>query len=218
MQALSKDIKLGKADEEYDDLAFSGEGLNAVESSRVNKIYDIYLDEDIKEPKYYRKIIHNMNTAQPNDTFRLWINTNGGLVDGALAIIEAMNTCQAEIVTIATGRVYSCGSIIALNSKKLAIQPTSRWMLHSASYGNGGKMHEVRDFFNYNNTELETLLRSTYKGFLSEKELNDLIQGKDFWFTSEEATKRYKKRINLLDKEYEEANKPKVKSKKPIST
>jgi hypothetical protein len=47
--------------------------------------------------------------------------------------------------------------------------------------------------------QINKLLDQAYKGFLTDKELEELKQGKEFWFDAEEAGKRMTRRYKYLN-------------------
>ena len=50
--------------------------------------FEFNLDEDIKEPSYYRNLIEVLNNATEQDLVVLNINSGGGMLDSAISIIS----------------------------------------------------------------------------------------------------------------------------------
>ena len=79
------------------DLSQHNEQLNYSVSSIVHNKFEFNLDEDIKEPSYYRNLIEVLNNATEQDLVVLNINSGGGMLDSAISIIDALRNTRANI-------------------------------------------------------------------------------------------------------------------------
>ena len=68
--------------------------------------------------------------AESDDPVTLWINTNGGEVRHAIAIIDAMNACPVAVNTVAIGKVYSAGLLIYIVGKLRIAFSHTMFMAH----------------------------------------------------------------------------------------
>jgi len=66
-------------------------------------------------------------------------------------------------------------------------------MVHNYSGGAGGKGHEIIDYVNFSDKNITTTFKKLYSGFLTTRELNAVIKGKDMWMGTEEVQKRWVK-------------------------
>lgn len=182
-----------KADDDEDD---SGEGtfVRMFNSTRVVNSADVYLDEPIKDVAYYRNLVYYMHQMQPEDSLNIWIDTPGGYLDGALAIIDAMHSSEGSVQCIVTGRASSAGSLIALSAPKLIIGERARFMCHAVSYGTVGKQGDVESEVDYSREMLRKVLSDAYEGFLKPEELEMLLIGKTYWMDSPEVQARLEAR------------------------
>ena len=64
-------------------------------------------------------------------------------------------------------------------------------MVHNYSGGTAGKGHEIVDYINFSDKSLKETFASIYEGFLSKKELDEVIKGKDMWFTANDVRQRW---------------------------
>ena len=78
------------------DLSQHNEQLNYSVSSIVHNKFEFNLDEDIKEPSYYRNLIEVLNNATEQDLVVLNINSGGGMLDSAISIIDALRNTRAN--------------------------------------------------------------------------------------------------------------------------
>jgi hypothetical protein len=71
-------------------------------------------------------------------------------------------------------------------------------MLHTAHYGSIGTVPNVKGQTDFATRQINKLLDKCYKGFLTDKELTELKNGKEFWFDAEESRKRIARRQKYL--------------------
>lgn len=155
----------------------------------VNEV-DAYLDGPILEPSNYRNLLHYLRMMEEEDSLRIWLDSPGGQLDSTLAIIDGIEKTEGDVKIIVTGRAYSAGSIIALSAPQLIVGDHASFMLHNGSYGTGGKANDIASMVKFTSQQFESLFRKVYKDFLSEQEISDLVQGKDFWFDNAEVVRR----------------------------
>jgi len=177
--------------------------INAVSTSVTT--HEVFLDMDIEDPHKYRNLISLLINAQANDRIHLYINSNGGNLDTAIAIINAMLVCQAEITGFLMGACHSAASIISMYCHNIHVFETAYMMIHTASFGNFGNTTTVKTQTDFTVEQVEKLLDDAYRGFLDKKELNEVKQGIELWYDSEEIRKRLKKRVAILDAEEKKA-------------
>ena len=179
------------------------------------------LDEPIAEPAYYRLIAEEVQDLTEHDTVQVRFNSPGGRADGMVTLLEAFRMSEAPVVGIIAGECHSAASILALHCDEIIVTPYSTMMCHNSNYGYVGKDSDVLNMVMHTSTWSGKLMKETYSGFLSVKELDELLNGKEFWFDADEIAKRLTDRKAHLDKEYKKAMKPVVtakKVKKSVST
>jgi len=179
--------------------------INAVHSSSIT--HEVFLDMDIEDPHKYRNLISLLINSPATDRIHLYINSNGGNLDTAIAIINAMMVCQAEITGFLMGACHSAASIISMYCHNIHVFETAYMMIHTASFGNFGNTTTVKTQTDFTVEQVEKLLDDAYKGFLDKKELNEVKQGLELWYDSEEIRKRLKKRVAILEIEEKKAAK-----------
>lgn len=171
--------------------------INAVTASVTT--HEVFLDMDIEDPHKYRNLISLLINAQANDRIHLYINSNGGNLDTAIAIINAMLVCQAEITGFIMGACHSAASIITMYCHNVHVFETAYMMIHTASFGNFGNTTTVKTQTDFTVEQVEKLLDDAYKGFLDSKEMKEVKQGIELWYDSEEIRRRLKKRVTALE-------------------
>ena len=171
--------------------------INAVTASVTT--HEVFLDMDIEDPHKYRNLISLLINAQANDRIHLYINSNGGNLDTAIAILNAMLVCQAEITGFIMGACHSAASIITMYCHNVHVFETAYMMIHTASFGNFGNTTTVKTQTDFTVEQVEKLLDDAYKGFLDNKEMKEVKQGIELWYDSEEIRRRLKKRVTALE-------------------
>lgn len=121
----------------------------------------------------------------------VYINSPGGGVDSALAILDAMTTCSCPVRTVGIGMVASAAVILLAAGEKgnRVIAPNCRVMIHQASTMIGGhtaelqneieEVHRIQDIYN------EILSKYTGKSI---KQIEKDMQ-LDYYMGAEEAIK-----------------------------
>lgn len=159
---------------------------------------EAYITESIDEPSVYNELCHRLRLAPASSTVTLHINTPGGIIDSALMIIDAIKASKAKIIGYLTGTVASAGTIIALACDELSISQHLTFMIHNYSGGMVGKGHEMKAHQEFVDRNLNEAFKSFYAGFLSSKEMQSIIDGRDLWLSSEEVAARWAARQSLL--------------------
>jgi ATP-dependent protease ClpP protease subunit len=158
----------------------------------------VFIDDDITDPRNYRDVIHCLATCSENDSVNLLVNSSGGRTDSIWQIIEAMKGCRGDVSVTVIGAAYSAASMLACMAPECYIADSAEFMLHTAHYGSIGTVPNVKGQTEFATRQINKLLDQAYKGFLTDKELNELKNGKEFWFDAEESGKRMVKRYKYL--------------------
>ena len=161
----------------------------------------IFIDDDIGDPALYRDVIHCLATCNDNDGVNFLINSNGGRTDSIWQIIEAMKGCRGDVAATVIGSAYSAASMLACMAPECYIADSAEFMLHTAHYGSIGTVPNVKGQTDFATKQINRLLDICYAGFLTPKELEDLKNGREWWFDADEARERMLKRQLYLLKE-----------------
>ena len=212
---------VGKADEgDEDDIPTPNpnQHLTFFQSTQTNRCIKAAIDENVREAKYYRVLIQAIDSLGSDDLLLLSINTYGGHLDGAIALINAMNNTEANVHCSIDGVAASAGSLIALASPSVSVSPYASMMIHSATFGAFGKQSDVISHASFVDKQVKSLMSDVYKDFLTDQELSDVFMGKELWFNSEEIVQRLERRQELVlarhKKEEREAKKATAKTSK----
>ena len=166
---------------------------NTVPIKKEDNVYNCYITGDIGSPHGYNELHYVLETAKEGDIVKLHINTGGGYIDSAFQIVAGIKKTKAFVIAHIVGTVASAGTIIALSCDELRVADFTQFMIHNYSTGTQGKGHEVMDYINFNDRNLKEIFRKIYRGFLTDKEITSVINGKDMWLSSTDVVKRWDK-------------------------
>lgn len=142
----------------------------------------------------YIDMINTIKMAEMHDKIYICLNTPGGSLQTTIQIISAMQQSQAEIITVLEGEVSSAGTIIFLSGHNHIVNDNCSFMIHNISSITSGKGAEVRSSMKFMDEYFKKIAHSVYKDFLTDDEINDVLNDKDIWMDSEEVKERLKKR------------------------
>ena len=165
----------------------------------IGRQYSFYLSGEVKEPEEYIEWFDIIRNAGPDDDIVIHINSMGGNLDTALQFIRAISETQACVTTSIEGSCMSAATMIFLQGHSFQISPFSLFMVHNYSGGAFGKGGEMYDNIVYERNWSKDFLHTVYKDFLTEAEINSMLDNKDLWLTHKDVETRcrelMKKRI-----------------------
>jgi ATP-dependent protease ClpP protease subunit len=175
-------------------------GDSYIKSARQDMYsHQISFDRSIGEPSYYRGLINLLYMADENTEFNFLINSPGGNLSAAMAIIEAIKSTDAMVRAIITGECHSAASIIALHCHEIIVTESAHALIHTASYGTGGNTHMVQSHVDFSTKMINKILENTYTGFLTAPELKDVERGIELWMDADEIKVRLENRKVYLE-------------------
>ena len=161
-------------------------------------IRDIYFSDPFTSDSTKPVIqwIIEKNLAPRNERLKeltLVINSPGGDVHSAFALIDTMKGSAIPIKTVGLGLIASCGILTFMSGTKgkRIITPNTSILSHQYSWGSGGKEHElfarVREFELSSKRMIEHYKKCTG---LTEKKIREvLLPAEDVWLSAKEAVK-----------------------------
>ena len=187
--------------------------------------YDYKLFGEITEVDDYFDLIDALNYASPDDEFIIRIHSGGGSLGTADVIINAIQNTPARVHGHIESLCGSASTIIFLNCHTYSISPRAEFFVHTASSGTIGKEHENYASIMFDRKRVHKMIRDAYEGLLTEKEIENVLNGQDYYFDSEEIgerletytefqQKKFEAELEAFQKEQEDAIEGSVKPKK----
>lgn len=192
-----KEIIKEKSDDEIEEIKPYG----YFEQVLVKKIQHYYLSEYIAVPKTYIEMIHNISIASIDETIIIHINNGGGNLNAGIQLINAMKHSKAHIICSLEGKAYSLASLIFLAGDEFLLHSNSLLMIHDFSGMTLGKGNEQKSELAATLKWFEILARDYYVPFISEKELKEILNGKDMWLQTNDIRKRLNKMVKIIQEE-----------------
>lgn len=182
--------------------------------TKVNRVYqhDVFIDQPFVDSSYYRAVIAMLNDAGPDDLVIFHLNSPGGLLSGLQSLVEAVKGTEAHTVAYIVGQCASAASIFSMYCDSVVVSDMASVMIHNVSYATGGKNSDIIAHTQHIAKTSEKLIRETYQGYLTEKEIEEVLNGREIYFDAEEARERFEKRVKYFEELYSE---PEPQPKKP---
>ncbi len=164
-------------------------------------INHFYLVKEIVEPSYYLDMIHTLKTTQEHDTTFIYLNSIGGDLSTTIQIISAMHQSAGTVITSMEGNVASARTMIFLSGDKHIINDHCTFLIHNYSSSFGGKGNELSKRVQFNEKYFNELVTSIYTGFLTDVEIEQVLNDKDLWFSSEDVRSRIPDNLIINNKD-----------------
>ena len=174
-------------------------------NKQLINIYEFYLSGAIESSEEYIQWFDIIRHASDNDVIKFYINSPGGDVFTAIQFMRALKETSASVVMSVEGICASAATMIMLCGDSFEVSEHSMFMFHNYSGGTFGKGGEMLDQLKHERLWSERLLTETYADFLTEAEINSILDNRDIWMDGEEVIKRLKiKKAAMESKEAEE--------------
>lgn len=201
----------------------SSEKSSFIKTNRQDIFYhQVSLDSEVGDASQYRDLINLLYMADENVEFNIFINSPGGNLMSALAIIEAIKATQSVVRAIITGECHSAASLLAMSCHEVIVTDSAHSLIHTASYGTEGNTHMIQRHVEFSTKMINRVLDNAYQGFLSVEELSDVKRGIEMWMDAEEIRARMDGRraylVNLKELQEKEVAKEVVKAAKAKAT
>lgn len=143
---------------------------------------DPWFEDEVSAAGFVRQI-----SELDVDTITVRINSGGGDVYDALAILNALRSHPAEITTVVEGMAASAASYIAQAGNKVIVRPNAEIMIHDASgicIGNAERMSQYAEWLDRISDNIASIYAERAGGDTAT--WRDLMRA-ETWFTAEEA-------------------------------
>ena len=136
-----------------------------------------------------------LEAEDPKKDINLYINSPGGSVHDGLAIADTMNFISCDVSTMCMGMAASMGAFLLSQGTegKRFMLPTATVMVHEASAGQRGKVHDMQADFDHtkylNNLLMERMygrLNPEYKEKVTLDDFKNMAK-LDTWLNAEES-------------------------------
>lgn len=179
------------------DLLKRKKSFDIINEKPLAMMYDVYIVGEIEEPENYLEVFDKIRNAGELDVIKLHLNTPGGYLSTAIQFWRVLHETSAKVVASIEGECMSAGTILMLGAQAFEISDHSLIMVHHFSSGTYGKGQELRDRAAAEATWSNKMFREIYKDFLTEDELDKMLDGKDFWLSADETLTRLQNKARI---------------------
>ena len=165
--------------------------------------YEFYLSGEVLEAEHYIDWFDTIRNCRSNDSVKIYINSCGGDLYTALQFLRVMGECEGTITTSVEGACMSAATMIFLSGHEFEVTPHSLFMFHNYSAGVFGKGGEMYDQLQFERAWSKNFLSEVYRNFLTQPEIDSMLDNKDIWLTSEEVIERVAKFVKAMQREAE---------------
>lgn len=165
------------------------EGYGTVVQAVSHK-YTFHLDTELGAPENYRELSTILMNAGPEDEINLFLNGPGGYLSTCAQLVNLIQNSDALVTAHLMGPIASAHTFIFLACNSWVVYPHSSLMMHSYSGGVYEKGKEIIKSALATQSFFEELVQEIYYPFLTEEEVDMIIDGKDIHMQAKEVSKR----------------------------
>jgi ATP-dependent protease ClpP protease subunit len=186
-------------------------------------IYHFYISDHIEDYKTFLDFINILKTAEEHDRIVIYLNCPGGDLYITIQIINAIRLSRATVVTCMDGQVCSAATLIFLSGHEYIVNKHCSFMIHNYSEGVFGKGNEIISRVKHATDWFKKLTYEIYGGFLTDVEIEGMLEGKDIWLDSDEVLRRLEQNNQPVISDMEELVDPEpelepiIQKKKPAA-
>lgn len=176
------------------------------------KIYTINFWHDFSyDASLYSSYFDILQKAREEDDVVFYFNSHGGSASTLNLFINALRRCKSKRIVAVINYAASAAALLALFCDEIVLNSDSTLMLHDFSTFVGGKSQEIESDFIHTKEKLHKLMRFICQKVLTDEEIEQMFNGKDFYFGENEVMERLKKFAKKKLKERKELDKGKKK-------
>ena len=161
--------------------------------------YSVNVSQVFGSPSSFDEVIHLLTVATPEDIINFNINSNGGDFYSLVALRNAIRQTEAQVYMNLLGMAASAGSALFLeNADGYKIHEDSCMMIHSMQCGTGyTDANTIATRAEHNKKINERFVRNTYKDFLTEDEIESVLNAKEIYLEDFEIRQRLQQREEM---------------------
>lgn len=176
------------------------------------KIYTINFWHDFSyDASLYTSYFDVLQKAREEDDVVFYFNSHGGSASTLNLFINALRRCKSKRIVAVINYAASAAALLALFCDEIILNSDSTLMLHDFSTFVGGKSQEIESDFIHTKEKLHKLMRFICQKVLTDEEIEQMFNGKDFYFGENEVMERLKRFAKKKLKEKKEFDKVKKK-------
>jgi ATP-dependent protease ClpP protease subunit len=153
----------------------------------------IFIDDEILDAKYYRKVILTIMKCSESDSVVFLINSIGGDMFTLRSIVETFKMVGVKTTAVIMAKCYSAASMLALSCDEIIVYPSAEMMIHTAQLVAGGSAGNFKRSVQFAVKSVESYIDDVYQGFLTEEEISDVKNDKEIYLDADQINTRLKR-------------------------
>ena len=156
--------------------------------------YTVKFDRDITAPEYWQEELDTLRMAKEGDDCVLYLSTLGGSAATMAEVLHIIKHSPAHFHCVLAGTAFSAGGPIMLACDTVEVGDYAELMIHTSQNSYFSSSQGLEHFSAMNARTARKILSTCYEGFLTPDEINQALDGKEFWFDSDEIKQRLTQR------------------------
>lgn len=153
--------------------------------------YIVNLTDDFDVPHSFDEVIALLANATEDDEITWNIVSSGGYIDSLEMLLAWKEMCAAKQTHVLTSSAASAATAFFLSpADQYLVFDTASFMIHESNYGSGGTASNVRRHTEHVDKKNDKFIRSTYKDFLDESEIEDVLKGVEIYLDADAIRER----------------------------
>jgi len=181
-----------------------------------NLIFSAEIFGYIEDANQMSDIVEALDAMNDSDRFELKLSSGGGCLSTTDTLITAMRRTKGHVHISCSGNIASAATLILLEAHSFELSDHFTALIHCGSLSETGTSAEFAKSAPFYLKWMQDFLRSSYQGFLTPEEIEQVIEGRDMLMLGEEWFERSEKRnewmqeqVEKMMKAAEDLNKPK---------
>lgn len=166
--------------------------------------YTVKFDRDITSPEYWQEELDTLRMGKEGDDYIIHVNSHGGDASTLAEILYIIEHSPSHFHCVLAGNAFSAGGPIMLACDSVEVGDFATMMVHTAQ-GSGyhSSSQSLEQYSAMNQRTARKILSTCYEGFMTSEEINQALDGKEFWFDSDEIKERLTKRDEYFNSQYQ---------------
>lgn len=178
---------------------FKDDVIFEVTTAPINTAYHCVINEEFRHVRQFEDVVNTLENAVEGDYVEIQLSTVGGALHAVVPMLSAMKRTAAHVHVHACSDVSSAGTLIMMLAHSVDINEYATMMFHTVQYGYCAAGANMDAYVKHTTQQNDKLIREMYTGFLSEVEIQRLLDGLEIYMTGEECVKRLKNRADAIE-------------------
>ena len=174
---------------------------------------DIY--DYIENPSQFSDMITALELMEQDDEMVINLQSGGGCLSTTDTILHALRKTKGTVHFVATGFNASAATILLLEAQTFELSEDFSALIHCGSLSDRGTLSEMRQSTSFHIKKMENVIRNAYVGFMTDQEIQDMLNGKDLLLDATEWCARHEQRNKWMEDEVAKFGKKALDALKP---